>query len=39
VQEIEGKEHEAVWRFVDGRSEGFKVGTWTTISPSISAAR
>jgi hypothetical protein len=26
VQEIEGKEHDAVRRFVDGRPEGFKVG-------------
>ena len=26
MQEIEGKEHEAVRRFVDGRPEGFKVG-------------
>jgi hypothetical protein len=42
VQQIEGKEQEAVRRFVDGRPEGFKVGdavlVWTMTSPSISAA-
>ena len=26
VQEIEGEEHDAVRRLVDGRPEGFKVG-------------